>query len=128
MNNLLQKCLSSPLLRSFSSNSPCYFPQTIIKSFPLSRFFATVSIFRIASNPDLAQIMRALACLLIPQAICPQSLVIKDTRLLRKMPCETHILRNHHPNSCNIQVKFKVKIIFYILHTDAKQRKIICQT
>ncbi|MCP4470399.1 MAG: sulfatase-like hydrolase/transferase, partial [Gammaproteobacteria bacterium] len=38
--------------------------------------------------------MHNLACLLIPQEIYPQSLVITDTRLLRIFPCEINILRD----------------------------------
>ena len=40
-----------------------------------------------------------LACLLVPQGIFPQSAVITDTPLLRKLPCETHILRDIGTNS-----------------------------
>ena len=47
-----------------------------------------------ATSPENSQIMHHLASLLIPQEIFPQSLVIVDTRLLRKFPFEINILRD----------------------------------
>jgi len=38
--------------------------------------------------------MLDLACLLIPQEIFPQSVVVTDTALFRKFPCETNILHD----------------------------------
>ncbi|MCP4470983.1 MAG: hypothetical protein GY815_09900 [Gammaproteobacteria bacterium] len=49
-------------------------------------------------SPENSQIMHDLACLLIPQEIFPQSLVITDTRLLREFPCENNILRDIRAN------------------------------
>ncbi|MGC9387259.1 MAG: hypothetical protein ACP5D0_09950, partial [Hydrogenovibrio sp.] len=39
--------------------------------------------------PNISQICTDLACSLIPQEIFSQSVVITDTTLLRKFPCET---------------------------------------
>ena len=47
-----------------------------------------------SSIPENSLIMHDLACLLIPQEIFPQSLVITDTRLHRRFPCETLLLDN----------------------------------
>ena len=49
---------------------------------------------RQAPSPNLSRIGTDLACLLVPQGIFPQSAVITDTPLLRKLPCETNILRD----------------------------------
>ena len=54
--------------------------------------------FNYSFNPENSQIMHDLACLLIPQEIFPQSLVITDTRLLREFPCGTNILRDIRVN------------------------------
>jgi hypothetical protein len=54
----------------------------------------TAKRYLVESSPENSQIMHHLASLLVPQEIFPQSLVIVDTRLLRKFPCEINILRD----------------------------------
>ncbi len=53
---------------------------------------------RTGLDPENSQIMPDLTCLLIPQQILPQALVISDTRLLREFPGEINILRDIRAN------------------------------
>ena len=50
-------------------------------------------------SPKISQICTDLACLWVPQGIFSQSAVLTDTPLLRKVPCETNILRDISTNS-----------------------------